>query len=330
MNNKIVEAISSAEKISVYIHINVDSDAFGSALAFKEAMEQKGKIVDVFANSSFPENFSFYGNFDFINKKSIEGKYDLAVCLDTANEQRIGKYKYSYKKNANWNTVLIDHHINNSRFCKYNFVQSASSTCEILYGLFKIMDVSFTPTICKNLISGILTDTGKLMHSTNSKTLMIVSKLLEYGNLKMEDISEPLVNSVSMNLFSMIRLAYQKIEFLCDGKFALVMFNHNDFVKNNLTLDDIGMIPDIPLQISTVKFAILASEDDKGYFRVSFRSKGELSSSKVAETFGGGGHINASGCRIFGEYDEVKQKLIDSTISTLGWELDGGENDSGK
>ena len=317
---RVIDTILAAEKIAVYIHINVDCDAMGSALAFKEALEQKGKIVDIYDHSMFPENFAFYGDFDFVNKKHIEGKYDLAVCLDTANESRIGKYKFTYRKNCNGNTLLIDHHhLISERFCKINYVREASSTCEILYSLFKEIGVEFTSSICKYLISGILTDTGKFMHSTSSKTLIIASRLLELGNLKMDEITDALLNSMSMNLFSMIRLAYQKIEFYSENQFALIMFSHDEFIQNGLTIDDIDVVPDIPLQIRSVKFAIIASEDDKGYFRVSFRSKGDVSSLAVAETFGGGGHFNASGCKIFGEFDEVKQKLIDNTLLTLGW-----------
>ena len=39
----------------------------------------------------------------------------------------------------------------------------------------------------------------------------------------------------------------------------------------------------------------------------------------VAESFGGGGHKNASGCKIFGSFDDVKQQLIDNTLQILGW-----------
>jgi len=98
------------------------------------------------------------------------------------------------------------------------------------------------------------------------------------------------------------------------------MFNRNDFFETNTTLDDPDALPDIPMQIKNVEFAILASEDDKGYFRVSFRSKGDISARAVAESFGGGGHLNASGCKIFGELKEVKQKLLDAALSILGWE----------
>ena len=93
------------------------------------------------------------------------------------------------------------------------------------------------------------------------------------------------------------------------------MFSKQDFAETKTTLDDVDVFPDIPLQLENVQFAILASEDDKGYFRVSLRSKGEVSAREVAESFGGGGHLNASGCKIFGEFNEVKERLISSTFT---------------
>jgi phosphoesterase RecJ-like protein len=321
--SRVSKAILEANKIAIYIHINVDSDAMGSALSLKEVLEQKGKTVDIFVNSSFPSNFDFYGNFDFVNKKHIEGKYDLAICLDSPNESRLGKYKFNYKKNSNGNTLCIDHHhMANKKFCRINFVMEASSTAEILYNLFVDLGAEFTGTICRNLLSGILTDTGKFSHSATPSTFAVVSQLLKQGNLKMEDVINPLFNSMKLDVFHMMQLAYNKIEFFSENKLGMIIFKHEDFIKNNITLDDIDGFPDIPLQIESVKFAILASEDDKGYFRVSFRSKGDFSAKKVAETFGGDGHFNASGCKIFGGYEEVKQRLIDSTLQTLGWKND--------
>ena len=49
-------------------------------------------------------------------------------------------------------------------------------------------------------------------------------------------------------------------------------------------------------------------ETGKNKFKVSFRSKG-ADVNAVAGTFGGGGHILASGCQIQGEYEEVVDKI---------------------
>lgn len=318
MINKVINLLENSKSVAIYTHINTDCDAMGSSLALKEALEQKGKEVDVFVNSAFPNNFHFFGDLSFVNQKTNKEKYDLVVCLDAAGEGRLGKYKFTYRKNVK-NTLCIDHHMSNENFCKTNYIQEASSTCEILFDILTKMKVHFTKSMCKNLISGIATDTGKFAHSATSKTFTVVSKLLKFGELSMEEITGPLFNSMTMEVFELLQRAYSKIEFYADKKLAVVMFSKQDFAETKTTLDDVDVFPDIPLQLENVQFAILASEDDKGYFRVSLRSKGEVSAREVAESFGGGGHLNASGCKIFGEFNEVKESLISNTLEILGW-----------
>jgi bifunctional oligoribonuclease and PAP phosphatase NrnA len=39
---------------------------------------------------------------------------------------------------------------------------------------------------------------------------------------------------------------------------------------------------------------------------------------KVAELFGGGGHRNAAGCRISGDFEEVRQRVIEGLQAAVG------------
>ena len=319
MKTKVIELIKNSKSVAIYAHINVDSDAMGSSLAMREVLLNLGKEADIYINSSFPNNFKFYGDLSFINKKTCKNKYDLVICLDTATEGRLGKYKFTYKK-ATKNTLLIDHHhLSSTYFCKTNYVVNASSTAEVLYDLFSLMKVKFTPTICKHLLAGIITDTGKFTHSATAKTFKVTSMLMKFGGFEIEEIANPLLNAMKFEVFDMLKKAYCNMEFYADGKLAVVMFKNSDFKETNTTSDELNIFPDLPLQFENVKFSILASEDDQGYYRVSFRSKGDISARDVAETFGGGGHFNASGCKLFGEFDEVKEQLINSVLETLGW-----------
>ena len=320
MKNKVIETLLNANSVAIYTHINTDCDAVGSSLALREVLRQLGKEVDVYVNSNFSNNFKIYGDISFYNQKTCKEKYDLAVCLDSATEGRLGKYKFTYRRGVK-TTLAIDHHeLSNGMYCKINYVRHASSTSEILYDLFREMNIEFTPYICKCLISGIATDTGKFTHSTTSKTFKVMSELLKHSNLTMEEITNPLFNSMKTEIFELLKRAYSRLELYSGGKLGIIMLHISDFLETNTSIDEVDIFPDIPLQLECVQFAILASEDDKGYFRVSLRSKGNVSARDVAATFGGGGHLNASGCKIFGDFDEVKQRLIDSTLQTLGWQ----------
>jgi bifunctional oligoribonuclease and PAP phosphatase NrnA len=47
-------------------------------------------------------------------------------------------------------------------------------------------------------------------------------------------------------------------------------------------------------------------------YRVSLRSKGDINVAKVAERWGGGGHRNAAGLRIEGDWDAKEGELVEA------------------
>lgn len=316
--NEVINILENSSNVAIYSHINTDCDAMGSVLALRAVLLGLGKSVSVFIDSNFPNNFTFYGDLSFINKK-MSDSFDLAVCLDCANESRLGKFKFTYRKGGIKTLNIDHHHVSSEKFCKFNYVLNASSTAEILCDLFDCMKVKLDTNTCKNLFSGILTDTGKFAHGATGETFKICSKLIEIGKFSMEDVYVPLFNSMTMGVYQMMKKAYKNTELFDDNKLAILMFRVSDFIETGTTMDDLDAFADLPLQIESVKLAILASESDKGFFRVSFRSKGKMVSTKaVAEIFGGGGHFNASGCKIFGSFDEVRQRLIDAAMLVLG------------
>ena len=47
----------------------------------------------------------------------------------------------------------------------------------------------------------------------------------------------------------------------------------------------------------------------RGQYKASFRSKGTVNVNEVAGVFGGGGHVLASGCMLFGDLEEIVDKI---------------------
>lgn len=73
--------------------------------------------------------------------------------------------------------------------------------------------------------------------------------------------------------------------------------------------DNNGFV-NIPLTAREVEAVIYMREIGANSYRVSLRSKGDLNVAKIAEKFGGGGHRNAAGLQIDGNWEDAEQTLV--------------------
>jgi phosphoesterase RecJ-like protein len=76
-----------------------------------------------------------------------------------------------------------------------------------------------------------------------------------------------------------------------------MVLTQNDFKDISAMESDTDNFVNICLSIENVVIGLLFLELKQG-FKVSFRSKGTIPVNKLAQEFGGGGHINAAGARI--------------------------------
>ena len=95
--------------------------------------------------------------------------------------------------------------------------------------------------------------------------------------------------------------------------------------------DNNGLV-NIPLSAKEIKAVVYMREVHPNAFRVSIRSKGKINVARVAEKFGGGGHKNAAGCRLEGDWDDLEQKLVAAVIDAVdlaGDDFEEAPSDSG-
>ena len=71
--------------------------------------------------------------------------------------------------------------------------------------------------------------------------------------------------------------------------------------------DHEGLV-DIGKSIEGVEVSIFLRQDD--YCRISLRSKNYVDVNEIASSFGGGGHINAAGCKLNMSVDEAKEAIL--------------------
>jgi phosphoesterase RecJ-like protein len=83
------------------------------------------------------------------------------------------------------------------------------------------------------------------------------------------------------------------------------------------TEEDAEGFVNIPLTSEEVEAVLMLKETEPQIYRASLRSKGEVNVAKIAEKFGGGGHRNAAGCALHGDWDEVEQMVMNLLVEAV-------------
>ena len=131
---KLETMIDQAGKIVILGHVNPDGDCVGSCLAVYNYIKEwdSSKAVTV-RLERLPSKFSYLSGFDAIETEAGEETYDLCICLDSSDEERLGDFKSCFDRSAK--TICIDHHITNRGYEQENVIDGhASSACEVVYG----------------------------------------------------------------------------------------------------------------------------------------------------------------------------------------------------
>ena len=306
---EIAERIKRAKSAVILTHMRPDGDAIGSALALSRALDVLGIENSVSDESDIPSNLSFLTGTEKLGKTLFK-EADLYIAVDSADEQRLGALADDFRAvSRKKDTVNIDHHVSNTRFAKYNYVRECSANCMNIAVLVEKLGVPLDKELAQYLLLGLLTDSGNFSHDdVTEETFLTAAKLVKAG----ADI-----RWLNYNLFkkqSAVRAALfadtmSRIRYFFEGKFAAIVVSREAMKKFGA---DNGMTEgfvDFPLSVDTVEVCASVMEVKKGQYKISLRSKNYADVNKVAGTYGGGGHVRAAGCMLFGEIEDVLDRL---------------------
>jgi phosphoesterase RecJ-like protein len=94
------------------------------------------------------------------------------------------------------------------------------------------------------------------------------------------------------------------------GRAAVLMLRQEDLRTTGANFEDAETFINIPLRAREIAVSILVKENLEGKVRCSLRSKGAVNVSKIAQQFGGGGHVTAAGFKsALGIEDTLNQVL---------------------
>lgn len=292
------QALEKASRILIGTHVNPDGDAVGSSLAVCHALRAMGKEVTLCCADALPGKLRFLpGAENFVQAEALEGRsFDLSIAVDCADESRLGDMGEFFFRSPV--LVQIDHHPTNPLYAHVNAVDgdAAAAGC-VVYRLLQAMGITVTEDIAKCLYAAISTDTGNFsFENTDGEAFAIVAELVKAGL--------PL-NEMSRNLFLLqeeahVRLlgrAIATLRLFGNGQCACMQLTAADYAAANAGPEHSDGIVNYAMNLWGVKMAYLADEKADGTVKVSLRALPPFNVARIAQAFGGGGHVLAAGCR---------------------------------
>lgn len=306
--DQIYDEIQKANSIVILTHENPDGDAIGSSMAMYHAIKSLNKNVDIII-PEYPRLFDIIPGTSEIKKES-DKKYDLAISIDAASEDRLKDWiKYFDEADKR---IVIDHHSTNTMFGDINYVDLASPACaEIIYRLLKRYQIEITEEIAIGIMTGIITDTGGFQYSGVSKdTFEIAGDILERG-IDLSRIYKKVFGTKTKSSFKLRQIALNRLELLADDKISFTYITKKDEEEVNAINGDYEGIVSEGRSIEGVEVSVFIRQvDGENRYKISLRSNNYVNVSDIAIMFGGGGHIRAAGATTTGTIEEIKEKVI--------------------
>lgn len=295
MNNLecIKRYIKEAHTIALAAHIHADGDAVGSVGAMYHFLREIGKEVYMVL-PNLEDTFYFLPGIENRVDTVPLKEYDLLICLDTSNEERLNIPSEDIAKSKH--TIVIDHHKNNVIKADIKLVDEESpANCEIIYDVIKYMGHNFSKNIAEYIYMGLMTDTGSFNYErTSFKTHNIAGLMIETGAeyVRTCKILNHTYSEARMKLVSQV---VDSMETYLDGKVRIGMTDINTINSFNAKEQDVQSLVNYLRDIEGTVVAVYFRALDEKKYKVSIRAGEPVDASELSLIFGGGGHKRAAG-----------------------------------
>lgn len=303
-----MKCIQNSSYILIAGHISPDGDAIGACTAMGLILEQMGKKYGILLENPNQQYNYLLKNINLL-KEMPTTNCDLFISLDCADVERLGKFKGLFDNSRN--SYNIDHHISNTRYGEFNYIDSlASSASEIVFDISKLLGVTMTTEMAQAIYTGIVYDTSAFRHTnTTSKTLSIASELLKY-NFDFSSIIQMLFYERSFAATKLQAVAVNNIESYYDHSLIVSTLHLDEMKKYNSGPEEADGIVNTLKNIRNSKIALFVYEKNDGEVKVSLRADDPYDVCEIAKKFGGGGHTKAAGATIYGTVEEAKEQVL--------------------
>ena len=314
--------LASGRRFLLTGHRNPDGDSLGSALALAQALAAQGKEARVVMRD---RGSSSYDGMPGVGAVALSetlppdwpAAWDAALVMECPEAERPG-----FPALLRGTTVNVDHHPGNTRWGTHNLVVlPAAAVGEIVADLLDRLEWPMNREIATNLWVSLVSDTGSFRYgNTTARALALGARLVTEG-VRPDVVNEFLFEARPLSTVKLESLVLGTLELHDGGRVALVSLPKRFLAESGADSADGEGLVNRAREIGGVRAAALVRESDEpGVFRCSLRSKGSVDVRSVAAARNGGGHRNASGCRVAGTWESVRADIAGALAAAVASE----------
>ncbi|MDE1921153.1 MAG: bifunctional oligoribonuclease/PAP phosphatase NrnA [Candidatus Omnitrophica bacterium] len=311
----VLNIIRLHERFLVTTHHNPDADAVASALSLGLYLKSLGKKVHVLNEDACPQWLKFLPATAMFKKASCvrRADHDAVIILDCGDLQRVGPEVKEFMREGR-PVVVIDHHVTNERFGDVNVVKpKASSTCELIFDLFKEAKYPLNRNVAILLYAGIMTDTGSFRFENTTAYCHAVAEELLAFKFSASRMYDRLYTGIPVGDMKKFTDTIHEARLLDNNRVFCVALSRKTVDGFSKSFDLKEKLFSFLRSIEGIEVAVILTELNPQEVRVNLRSQNHFDVARLAQDFDGGGHQKAAGCKICGSLQQA-QKIIAKAI----------------
>ncbi len=309
--NEAAEFLRSHDDYLILMHASPDGDTLGCGYALCTALQRMGKRARAVCPDEIPHRF------DYMREGVLQQEFEhkTIVAVDVADTKLLGDMKDTGDKAD----LCIDHHVSNTEYAQRLLLREHyASACELMYEVLTALGCEIDRVIANCLYTGVATDTGCFKFSnTKPQTHIVAAKLMECG-AEIAPINYAMFELKTQGRIRLEQEVLRNMRYFGDGHIAMVTVMLDTIAGiPDIDSDDVGAMASIPRQIEGVDIGISMKEKKPGLFKASLRSSERIDVSRIAQSFGGGGHARAAGCSFTCSFDESVEQIVNASCDAL-------------
>ena len=291
---ELAEVLFALDDIVVCGHVSPDGDCIGSALAVVNALRESGKRATALSADPIPESLAFLpGAADIVLTCDYTGPVGCFFAVDVPDLARLGTAGAALHASAPV-TLRLDHHAYPERVSDYSYTAPDAVSATTLVWEMLGHQVERSAAVATCCYAGLVTDSGRFeFQNTDERAFRLAAEMIAVG-VNPGRVTAELYENERLAALQLEMRAFERMELDAELGYALTYLTAADFAEFDAVKADAEGVVNLIRRLRDVRVLCCLREQDDTV-RLSFRAKSDIDVREIAQRFGGGGHVAASG-----------------------------------